>query len=196
MRTKLASLCTALGVLLLLAAAGLWAWNQREARLAGEAADELLPQLVEELAQRQEEAADTPPDPYAAEMPTVEVEGYDCIGFLRFPTLGLELPVLAQWDYARLKIAPCRYTGAVGTDDLVVAGHNYTRHFGRLSRLQEGDEVTFTDAVGITTVYAVTAKDVLPPTAIEEMTGGEYDLTLFTCTYGGENRVTIRCDRK
>lgn len=194
MRAKLGTLCTALGLLLCLAAVGLFCWNQREARLAAEASAELLPQLVEELQQRQEEA-DTLPDPYAAEMSTVEVNGYDCIGFLAFPTLGLELPVMAEWDYVRLKVAPCRYTGAVGTDDLVVAGHNYTRHFGRLSRLKEGDEVTFTDADGVTTVYRVAAKDVLEPMAIEEMTAGEYDLTLFTCTYGGENRITIRCDR-
>jgi hypothetical protein len=25
------------------------------------------------------------------------------------------------------------------------------------------------------------------------MTDGEYDLTLFTCTYGGKSRVTVRC---
>ena len=27
------------------------------------------------------------------------------------------------------------------------------------------------------------------------MTSGEYDLTLFTCTYSGEARVTVRLNR-
>ena len=27
------------------------------------------------------------------------------------------------------------------------------------------------------------------------MTAGDFDLTLFTCTYGGKSRVTLRCDR-
>jgi sortase A len=47
---------------------------------------------------------------------------------------------------------------------------------------------------GNTTAYEVVGKDVLDPTAVEVMTSGEYDLTLFTCTYGGASRVTVYCD--
>ena len=35
----------------------------------------------------------------------------------------------------------------------------------------------------------------LPETAVEEMRAGEWDLTLFTCTYDGRARVTVRCIR-
>ena len=38
-------------------------------------------------------------------------------------------------------------------------------------------------------------KDILEATAIEEMTSGAYDLTLFTCTYGGTSRVTVYFDK-
>ena len=38
--------------------------------------------------------------------------------------------------------------------------------------------------------------EILQPTAVEEMTSGDYDLTLFTCTYGGATRFTVRCLRK
>jgi len=37
--------------------------------------------------------------------------------------------------------------------------------------------------------------ETLMPTDIKEMTSGEFDLTLFTCTVGGQYRVTVRCDR-
>ena len=47
----------------------------------------------------------------------------------------------------------------------------------------------------VTFTYEVMAVDVLDPYATEEMVSGEYDLTLFTCTYGGASRVTVRCDR-
>jgi len=40
----------------------------------------------------------------------------------------------------------------------------------------------------------VAAREVLLPTAVEEMTAGEWDLTLFTCTLGGRSRVTVRCE--
>lgn len=48
---------------------------------------------------------------------------------------------------------------------------------------------------GMVYTYTVTVVDVLSPSAVEDMTSGDYDLTLFTCTYGGASRVTVRCDR-
>ena len=68
-------------------------------------------------------------------------------------------------------------------------------HFARLSALEQGDTVVFTDMDGIVTVYRVVGQDVLAPTAVEEMIAGDFDLTLFTCTYGGQSRVTVYCDR-
>ena len=112
----------------------------------------------------------------------------------RIPELELELPIMADWSYPKLQIAPCRYTGSVRGEDLVIMAHNYASHFGGLSKLLEGDSVIFTDMDGIVTEYEVVAQDVLDPYAVEEMTSGEFDLTLFTCTFGGHNRVTVYCD--
>ena len=78
----------------------------------------------------------------------------------------------------------------------MIMAHNYRTHFGKIRRMKAGDLVTFTDMDGATHEYQVVALEVLGGTAVEEMTSGEYDLTLFTCTYGGENRVTVRCDRE
>ena len=55
--------------------------------------------------------------------------------------------------------------------------------------------MTFTDMDAQTIYYEVVALDVLGPYDVEEMTSGEYDLTLFTCNYSGKARVTVRCDR-
>jgi sortase A len=84
--------------------------------------------------------------------------------------------------------------GSVRGNDLVIMAHNYNSHFGRLSKLSEGDRVTFTDMDGILTTYEVIALDILNPYAVEEVTSGDFDLTLFTCTYGGKSRVTVFCD--
>lgn len=123
------------------------------------------------------------------------IDGYEYIGYLSIPSLGLDLPVMADWDYPRLKLSPCRYVGSTKTDDLVIAAHNYDRHFGRLSQLTGGEEVYFIDMDGVLSSYEVVETSILMPTDIEEMTSGDYDLTLFTCTYGGKSRVTVRCNR-
>ena len=73
--------------------------------------------------------------------------------------------------------------------------HNYDSHFGPISKLEIGDSVIFVDMDGNTITYEVVGKDILAPTAVEEMTSGAFDLTLFTCTYGGASRVTVYCDR-
>ena len=77
----------------------------------------------------------------------------------------------------------------------MIMAHNYPKHFGKLQDMRAGDTVTFTDMDGVMVEYQVMALDILAATAVEDMTSGDYDLTLFTCTYGGESRVAVRCDR-
>lgn len=45
------------------------------------------------------------------------------------------------------------------------------------------------------TAYEVTEVEELQPTEIGQMLESGYDLTLYTCTYGGQSRVTVRCSR-
>ena len=194
MKNKLGTLCMVLGTVLILSALSLFLWNRREAEHAAEAAETILPQVVEQIAETAAEAP-APPDPFDPTMTEAEIDGYMYIGYLSIPALGLELPVMSEWDYTRLTIAPCRYSGSTKTDDLVIAAHNYARHFGGLSGLSGGEEVYFVDMDNVVSCYTVVAVEILPPTAVEEMTNGDYDLSLFTCTYGGRSRVTLRCDR-
>ena len=202
MRNKIGTLLMGLGTVLVLAALSLFLWNEQEAREAERSAEHILPRLVEQIEQEStgqapedgENAADYP-DPYDPAMTEVVIDGYAYIGYLSIPSLGLELPVMSEWDYTRLKIAPCRYSGSTKTDDLVIAGHNYARHFSPIKGLKEEETVYFVDMDGVRSDYQVASVEVLAPTAVEEMTSGTYDLTLFTCTYGGRSRVAVRCQR-
>lgn len=127
------------------------------------------------------------------EMPMKEIDGETYIGVVEIPSLELSLPVMSDWSYPQLKKAPCRYVGSVYSHDVVICGHNYDRHFGRLKELVPGDEVRFTDMDGNVFRYSVCAVEQLAKTAVEEMQTGDWDLTLFTCTKGGVMRVTVRC---
>lgn len=197
-----------LGAALIFSALALFLRNQQESNTAGQAAQDLLPQLIQQIqteVEAQEAAAPDStapvidlPEIYLDEsdfiMTEVEIDGRMYIGYLSIPSLGLELPVLSGWDYPSLQVAPCRYFGTVKGGNLVLMAHNYDKHFGHISKLSEGDSLVFVDMDGETTAYQVIARDVLNPDAVEEMTAGDYDLTLFTCTYGGQSRVTVYCD--
>ena len=95
----------------------------------------------------------------------------------------------------RLKIAPCRQSGSIEDNNLVIAGHNYRCHFASLSQLEEGDMIMFTTMNGETVTYTVGLMEVLNPDQGEEMMKSDWDLTLYTCTYGGRTRLTIRAYR-
>lgn len=129
------------------------------------------------------------------EMPTKEINGFLYVGTLSLPELGLDLPVMDSWSYNKLRLAPCRYSGNVYADTLIIAAHNYRSHFGKLKKLEKGDKVRFTDVDGNKFNYVVESSELLKPTDIEKMETGDWDLTLFTCTPGGASRVTIRCNR-
>ena len=185
--------------------------NQQENAVAQAEVEEVMPQLVQQIRENTETEETIPEDETIPElelqipvellteedkeMTEVEIKDNRYIGFLSIPDLGLELPIMSTWSYPQLNIAPCRYTGSVRGEDLVLMAHNYDSHFGRLSQLDLGDGVSFTDMDGQTIYYEVVGKDVLDPSAVEEMTSGAFDLTLFTCTYGGGSRITVYCDR-
>lgn len=199
-KRRMGTVCMILGTVLVLAALSLFFRNRQEDERAGESVEHLLPlvkEYIEGSAEVKEAAAVRParPDSDPSVMTEIELDGNYYIGYLSIPALGLELPVMAQWDYERLRIAPCRYTGSVKTDDLVIAAHNYSRHFGGISQFSGGEDVYFTDLDGMRYCYQVVKVETLEPAAVEEMSAGKYDLTLFTCTYGGASRVTVRCER-
>ena len=202
MRRKFGNLLIMLGTALILGALALFLYNQQEAAKAESAAETLLEQVTEAIETQETQPPEILPGtpvelltPEELEMAEIEIDGNRYIGYLTIPKLGLNLPVMTDWSYPQLRIAPCRYTGTVCGNDLVIMAHNYASHFGGLKNLSIGDMVSFVDADGIVHRYQVAALDVLDPTAVEEMTESGFDLTLFTCTYGGASRVTVYCDR-
>ena len=100
--------------------------------------------------------------------------------------------MIAEWSYPALRIAPCRYMGSVYQDNMILCAHNYSTHFGRLAELKVDDEAVFTDIEGNAYTYHMTAQEIISGTDPAAMESGDWDLTIFTCTIGGKNRITIR----
>ncbi len=126
-------------------------------------------------------------------MTVAMIDGMDYIGIVEIPSLSLRLPVLSSWSEEKLKVAPCRYEGAVDTRDLIISGHSYKQHFRYIRNLVIGDAVIFTDMDGNRYEYKVCGTEVIPGNGVEQMSAGDWDLSLFTCTYNGSARHTVRC---
>lgn len=220
-RTKLGLAMIVLGLLLIAAALLLAGYNIYSDKQADQASREALRRLEEltnvtpsastgELEPSSSEAS-LPENDHTAEtiisdeleipdyildpnmkMPTETIDGIEYIGVLRIPALELELPIIDSWDYEKLKTAPCRYTGSAYKNDLVICGHDYRSHFGKLKSISIGDYASFTDIDGNTFSYKAASVEILPKTAIADMVTSDWPLTLFTCTTDGQSRMAIR----
>ena len=213
MPKKFGVVFVAMGAVLILSALLLFAYNMMEDRQAGQNAEVLVGDIhsIMEQAAKPAEATTITGETEGAEaseaeaeeqetipqkLPAVMIDGYEYVGVLNIPDLQLELPVMDEWDYNRLKIAPCRHMGSSRTDDLVIAAHNYASHFGNLKTLKTGALVIFTDMDGIENRYALErGPETLAPNAVDEVLNSSYDLVLYTCTPGGATRVVTFYNR-
>ncbi len=211
MGKRLGRICMITGAVLIVAALSLVLWNQNEDKKSGDSAREILSQLIvqiptteaaqddlfseaeipeNDLFEEYQQESETQPEEVL-----LEVDGEMYLGVVEIPALGLELPVMSDWSYPNLKKAPCRFKGSQLTDDLILIAHNYNSHFGNISSLQTGDIVRITDCAGAVSDYEIVQIEEVGGYDIEQMESGDWDLTLFTCTYSGTSRVTVRCVR-
>lgn len=127
------------------------------------------------------------------QMDYITVDGHDICGSVSIPSLEIELAVILEWSYPNLNVTACRYSGTPKSQ-LIIIAHNYRKHFGYIKELEPGDIVEFTDVKGNVYTYEVYTTETWATNQLTEIiSGDEWDLTLFTCTYGGANRVVVRC---
>lgn len=206
---KRSTIWIGLGLTLIVLSAGLTVYNLGEAYNGGRKSQAVVEKLVQTvlITPSAENSEEDPAQEYTEiaypdfvlnpqmDMPSETVNGHNYIGILTIPVLELELPIQKEWSYPNLRVSPSCYAGSVYLDNMVLCGHNYSTHFGRLRELAAGDQILFTDIDGNEFIYEVAETEILQPDAVEQMTAGGWALTLFTCTPGGATRVTIRCNR-
>lgn len=195
-----------IGILAVAAAGGIWVYNlYRESRAAG--ASQTAQILIEQILQGQRTqengvevdsdmpavSSETPED--MGDMRYIVIDDAAYVGVLSIPSLSLHLPINSTWSYPDLRNSPCRYSGNIEDNSIVIAAHNYRQHFGNISTLAYGDEVMFTDVDGNVFLYSVREIVTVDPSSTYEVINSEFDLTLFTCNFTGRARVVVRCMR-
>lgn len=194
-----------IGAMLLIAALLLVLYNIQQDYRGAETAQEILPALQAKMtttvSEEDRQVLSLEEDwleEYTEELPPeevlIEVDGKTYIGTISIPSLGIELPVLSAWSYSNLKLAPCRYAGTIVEGNLILAAHNYRSHFGKIGNLNSGDLLYLTDGSGVLHTYEVVQTELIAGHDVPAMESNaeDWDLTLFTCTMSGRNRVTVR----
>ena len=159
----------AIGILLLSVAGGWYVANIWEDRAAGEYTDKIL-EKIDGSVELQAVAKDD-------DNLVVIVDEEAFCGKIIIEKLGIELPIFQDWNYKKLKKAPCRYSGGVETNDMIIAAHNYNSHFGKINVMKNGDKIVFIDALGESNHFEVREVVLLDGSAVGEMKSGEWDFT-------------------
>ena len=203
-RKKTGKIFISLGILLIFAAASLFAFNMHLQKKGEENRKKVMEHLLEEIDNNQTDENIVKPidsivdDKERTINDSVIVDGILYIGYISIPSLDIEMPVSKEWDGSLLNMGACRYKGSTYQDDLVVCAHNYYTYFANIYKLSGGDEVIFTDIYGEKITYIVSYQEVVNGKDIKGMItkSDDWDLTLFTCTMSGLTRTTVRCKRK
>lgn len=128
---------------------------------------------------------------------------YQTEAILDYPKLGISYPVLSEESEDLLKVSLCKYWGPnpnkVG--NYCIVGHNYLsgKMFGKLSSAEIGDEINLTDLNNNTVTYVVYNRYVVEPTDVSctsQLTNGQREITLITCTNYGKQRLVVKAREK
>lgn len=172
------------GILSILTAISLIVINKYEDYEAGILSDNVISKIEENIITINKE-----------EEKTLEIDGNNYLGIIEIPRLNLRLPVMSEFSYDKLRISPCIYYGSITNNDLIICAHSYASHFGYLSMLEQGDIILITDINNNVYAYEVLVKEVLDSKSVSEMINNDFDLTLYTCSSSGLERITIRANR-
>ena len=128
---------------------------------------------------------------------------YYNIGTVNIPSINVNYPILQyvnEEDIDKLlKISPCKFWGADPNQigNLCIVGHNYrsSKFFSKVPTLDNGDIVEITDLSGKTIQYSVYDKYIVEPTDLDctsQITNGQKEVTLITCTNDNKQRYIIK----
>ena len=144
-RNNKGNILITLGLLLMVSALILVGYNRYTDQRALKRSDDLLDQVktaIEEGVDGYEVDLEARPDYERIEnlqLPVGVINDKVCVGIIRIPTQGLELPVIAEFSMEELETAPCLYYGSPYRHNLVLCAHNFDSHFLRIRCMEQGN---------------------------------------------------------
>ena len=130
---------------------------------------------------------------------------YVSVATINISKIGVTYPILdgetdsVQETEALLKIAPTKFWGPEPNEvgNFCIVGHNYRnrKFFSKVPTLVNGDIISITDLLGRTINYRVYNKYQVAPEDVScttQLTNGNKEVTLITCTDDSKYRVVVK----
>lgn len=131
----------------------------------------------------------------------LEYNGYNVVGIINIPKLGIEFPILDITNDDSMKVSVTKFWGNNVNDigNFTIVGHNNLdgTMFSNTKKLKIGDEIILTDLSGKTLKYRIFDKYIIEPNDVsctESVNKDQREVTLITCTNGRRNRLVIKAN--
>ena len=163
--------------------------------IVSEQNDNKLAEVVTEIEEQFSNNAST----NSIEPANVQYNGYDVVGIIEIPSINIKYPIINKTNDTTMKYSITKFSGGEinSIGNFTVAGHNNLNGtmFGKVKRLNIGDQIKMTDLYNNTVtyeifeIYSVDPNDVSVLNPVDENTR---EITLITCTNGHLNRLITK----
>lgn len=157
--------------------------------------DNNLAKVVTEIEEQFSNNANT----NSIEPANVQYNGYDVVGIIEIPSINIKYPIINKTNDTTMKYSITKFSGGEinSIGNFTVAGHNNLNGtmFGKVKRLNIGDQIKMTDLYNNTVtyeifeIYSVDPNDVSVLNPVDKNTR---EITLITCTNGHLNRLITK----
>lgn len=177
-----------LGAILVIASIGLLVYSMRGYEIDTNNAivqiEKLMPKITQSVPQ--EKGNNT--------MSSMEIDGESYVALLEMDMYKFKMPVRSVWDEKAVEAVPCRYSGSIYNNSLVIAATDAEGQMDFVNSVNTGDRLTVTDMRGEQFSYKVVKVENSNTATDEELNTDEFDLTIFVEYSGPTDYLFIRCD--
>lgn len=133
----------------------------------------------------------------------IEYKGFEVVGIIEIPKINIKYPIINKTNDTTMKYSITKFSGCeinqIG--NFVVAGHNNLNGtmFGKVKKLEIGDEIILTDLYNNSITYEIFDKYSVDPndvSILESVQKDAKEVTLITCTNGHLNRLITKAREK
>lgn len=176
------------GAILVVASIGLLFFNMRGYDIDTDSAivqiEKLLPNITQSVPQEKGNNA----------MSSMEIAGESYVALLEMDMFKFKMPVRSVWDEKAVEAVPCRYSGSVYNNTLVIASTDEKGQMDFVNNINTGDRLNLTTMRGEQFSYKVVKVENSNTATAEELNTDEFDLTIFVEYSGHTDYLFIRCE--
>ena len=182
-----------IGVILILASAGMLLYNQLSVSTAIE--------NIQQIMDKAERLMPTPQDRIPEErgnntMAAMEIDDVNIVGLLEVPKYSSKLPVRSSWSATLVASLPCRFTGSIYDRSLIIGAGDGEGQWGFAGELEHNDRIVLTDMEGGRYTYCITNIDHSDNADLETLQSDDADLTIFVKQSLSMEYIIIHCNVK